>query len=244
MVSFWGCKWQEMLESVSILTFAFPSSAPLTFCHCPVSDGCGRRYLHPFLCRVSLGNRSFSCVLCGDSEVPCVPPASPVSMQQGPELFLPFCKFLPPGVKGDTVPWWLAASGSSSVHSSFSVVENNDSRAIQKHSPWGEGPSTPAELCALSPDPPGTARWPWDGGAGCPLCPWAGWSWEVGSKQRAGAQGKQGDRTAAGCSQSGASFCNGSENVSAGRRGAWLDMQAKCSFPLQDPGSLLHSLSS
>lgn len=174
----------------------------------------------------------------------CVPPASPVSMQQGPELFLPFCKFLPPGVKGDTVPWWLAASGSSSVHSSFSVVENNDSRAIQKHSPWGEGPSTPAELCALSPDPPGTARWPWDGGAGCPLCPWAGWSWEVGSKQRAGAQGKQGDRTAAGCSQSGASFCNGSENVSAGRRGAWLDMQAKCPFPLQDPGSLLHSLSS
>lgn len=38
MVSFWGCRWQEMLESVSVLTFAFPSSAPLTSCCCPVSD--------------------------------------------------------------------------------------------------------------------------------------------------------------------------------------------------------------
>lgn len=179
MVSFWGCRWQEMLESISILTFAFPSSAPLTFCHCLVSDGCGQRYLHPFLCRVSLGTRSQHTVLCGDSEVPCVPPASPVSMQQGPEFFLPFCKILPPRVKGDTVLWWLAASGSSSVHSSFSVVGNNDSRAIQKHGPWGEGPSSPAELCALSPHPRGTGRWR----SGVPSVP-LGWV-ELGSGQQA-----------------------------------------------------------
>lgn len=38
MISFWGCRWQEMLDSLSILTFAFLSSASLTFCYCPVSD--------------------------------------------------------------------------------------------------------------------------------------------------------------------------------------------------------------
>lgn len=65
------------------------------------------------------------------SEVHCVLPASPISMQQGPEFFfLPFSEFLLPGMKGDRVLWWwLAASGSSSVHSSFSVVGN-------KTSPW------------------------------------------------------------------------------------------------------------
>lgn len=133
------------------------------------------RGIFTLFCAGSVLASGASPVFCGDSEVPCVPPASPVSMQQGPEFFfLPFCKFLLPGVKGDTVLWWLAASGSSSVHSSFSVVGNNDSRAIQKHSPWGEGPSSPAELSALSPHPPGTGRWHWDGGPGCPLCPGLG----------------------------------------------------------------------
>lgn len=58
------------------------------------------------------------------SEVPCVSPASPVSMQQGPEFLLPFSEFLLPGVKGDIVSSPSCASGSSSVHSSFFVVGN------------------------------------------------------------------------------------------------------------------------
>lgn len=118
-------------------------------------------------------------------EVPCVPPASPVSKQQGPEFFfLPFSELLLPGVKGDSqlpFPWWLAAPDSSSVHSTFSVVGN-------KTTP-GPSKSTVLEVRVLPP-PPGTGRWQWDGGAGCPLCPWAEWSWEVGSKQRAVAHGR------------------------------------------------------
>lgn len=64
------------------------------------------------------------------SEVPCVSPASPVSMQQGPEFFLPFSEFLLPGVKGDTVSCPSCASGSSSVHSSFSVVGHPEAQSL------------------------------------------------------------------------------------------------------------------
>lgn len=81
---------------------------------------------------------SLVCVLCGASEVPCVPPALLVNMAQGSKFF-PSFKFLL-GVKGGAanVPllWWVAW-GSSFVPSSFSVVGNDMSPGLYKSTVLG-----------------------------------------------------------------------------------------------------------
>lgn len=113
--------------------WSLSSSSPLPFCPLLLS------HFVIALCQTDVVRGIFSLFCAGSflapgaspvfcvvhSEVPCILPALPVSMQQGPDFFFfPFSKFLLLGVKGGTVLWWLAASGSSSVHSTFSGVGN------------------------------------------------------------------------------------------------------------------------
>lgn len=148
--------------------------------------------LCPRLCRVnSLGTSSSTCALHGPSEVPCVPPASPIRMSQGPQFFfLPFFEFLLPGMKGGIVglpfPRWWAASGGSSVPSSFSVVGNEmspgPSKSMVLESLW-RGLCFEPSPSRHPPESAGRDGSAGSGGAGMPsVLPGRG---EQGSRQQA-----------------------------------------------------------
>lgn len=139
MASFWGCRWEEMLKSISVLTFALPSSTSLSCCCCPVSGWWG---LCPCLCRVSsVGTSSFhmcsSSCISGALCCTCLACKDIVGPRDLPSPF----KFLLLGMKGGVVslpsPWWWAASGSSFFSSSFSVVGNKMSPGLSENTVLG-----------------------------------------------------------------------------------------------------------
>lgn len=124
MVSFWGHRWEEVLESPSPPLPFHPlllSCFSVALCQAGmVSEVC------TLICARSTAC-SFICALCGASEVLCVRPALLVKVLQSSKFFLCYLKCLL-GLKGGAVSlpflWWWAACGSSLVPSSFSMVGN------------------------------------------------------------------------------------------------------------------------